>query len=162
MATFGNTTNAGNSDWLNANQVIGTTFTSPADAGTLTTLSLYVNNASTPFNVKLVVYTPSGTFLATSADTTLSATGFQSVPISLVLSPSTSYTLCVLYKAAGSSSGSYDFAATGSSLTAGSVTYASPGNVSFGSVGSYSLTIFATYTPASVTTNSGFFFAAAR
>lgn len=151
MATFGDNTTGGSSDNLNANQMLGSKFTAPSDVATLTHISFYVNNASTPFNVKVLIYSTTGTFIAASADTVVNTTGWNTIAISASLTPSTVYWLGVLYKAGGSANSAYDYDNTsGTAYHASGLTYASPSNVTFSTINNYGMTIYATYTPPTV------------
>jgi hypothetical protein len=155
MATFGNTSAAGNSDWLNGDQPGITEFTSPSDAGTLTAISLYVNNAATPINVKFVLYNTSGTLLASSAAVSLNATGFVAGSVSYALSPSTTYIFGIIPQSNVGASCAFDWRSSGgtstkSYLSAAGGSYASPGNLTLNAANtSYGLTVIATYTPVS-------------
>ena len=153
MATFGETTTGANSDWLNANQLLGNFVTSPSDAGTLTSMSLYWNAENGAQHVKYVLYDQSGNFLAASAGFLVTSTGWVTQSISYSLSPSTGYLLGVIFDEAGTSANAYDFHRSGvPAHTASGAGYSSPGNVTYGVTGiNYTLSIYATYTPASTT-----------
>jgi len=145
---FGNFTVAGKSDNLNSGQMVCTDFTAPADAGTLTSLSMYFS-AVNGDAVKLVIYSSTGTFLAASTGGAIGATGWATSTVSLALTPSTVYCLGIVYQT-GSSAPTYDYSTTlGNAENGGTVGYSSPSNASFSTLTSYSQTIYAAYTPAS-------------
>lgn len=145
---FGNFTVAGNNDELNANQILCTLFTSPSDAGTLTSLSIYFPVAGGN-SMKMLIYSNTGTFLAASAGTAISSVGWATTTVSAVLSPSTQYCLGAIYQTNGTNI-QYDHSNTGASELSNGTTYASPGNVTYTSVPNYGMTIYAAYTPTSV------------
>lgn len=148
MATFGTTSPSGNSDFLGANSILGNFVTSPSDAGTLTSMSLYWNVENGSQHVKYVLYDQSGNFLAASAGGLITGTGFQSQNISFSLSPSTGYLIGCIFQENGTASNQYDFLNSGGpAKTSAAAGYASPANVTYTNVNNYTMTIFATYTP---------------
>jgi len=145
---FGQFATGGNADNLNANQLLCSLFTAPADVQTLNSLSYFSQAVTTSGQLKGIVFSSTGTFLAASAPFTFTGTGWATTSISLALTAGTSYCFGLIYSAGGAANGQYDFTASGGpSKVQSSNNFTSPTNATFSNVSNYTMTVYAAYTP---------------
>jgi hypothetical protein len=148
-ATFGKTAVGGTNDNSYALRLGATKFTSPADAGTLTNLSVYTTNATGP-DVCVAIYDDAAGYPGTKIAQACggSGSGWRTYAVAAALSPNTVYWLTFLDDDGGYTY-RYDAGAANQFVKSNSGSYPTlpatfPGG---GTFYSREFSIYATYTP---------------
>lgn len=159
-ATLGNTAVGSSTDSGDSNERNGSSFTMPATAGTVTSMSVYVAsvNASPNNKYQLAIYTnvsnKPGNLVAASAIGTLTANSWNTIAISANLTASTKYWLVYNTNGTNSSANNMKYNSGGSGAWTTSVAPFGTMPASFGAstTAAQNFSIYATYSTGPVPT----------